>query len=117
MIGLRLFPLKSAGVRGAGKRDESLRTSAWEANFFSDFEKKKPIVLQSKQCKGIKVFFSLSGDNLSLWPPTVVTIGQTKFESGAILDEEVAFSIAYYRITKELILKENLLLSLTRGNS
>ena len=49
MIGLRLFSLKSAGVRGAGKRDESLRTSAWEANFFSDFEKKKTIVLQSKQ--------------------------------------------------------------------
>ena len=53
MIGLRLFPLKSAGVRGAGKRDESLRTSAWEANFFSDFENKKPIVLQSKQQKGV----------------------------------------------------------------
>ena len=49
MIGLRLFPLKSADVRGAGERDESLRTSAWEANFFSVFENKKPIVLQSKQ--------------------------------------------------------------------
>ena len=49
VIGLRLFPLKSAGVCGAGKRDESLRTSAWEANFFSVFENKKPIVLQSKQ--------------------------------------------------------------------
>ena len=67
--------------------------------------------------KGFRFFFSLSGDDLSLWSPTVVTIGQTKFESGAILDEEVAFSIAYYRTTKELILKENLLLSLTRGNS
>ena len=31
MIGLRLFPLKSADVRGAGTRDEPLRTSAWEA--------------------------------------------------------------------------------------
>ena len=32
MIGLRFFPLKSADVRGAGTRDEPLRTSAWEAN-------------------------------------------------------------------------------------
>ena len=31
MIGLRFFPLKSADVRGAGTRDEPLRTSAWEA--------------------------------------------------------------------------------------
>ena len=31
MIGLRFFPLKSADVRGAGMRDEHLRTSAWEA--------------------------------------------------------------------------------------
>ena len=29
MIGLRFFPLKSADVRGAGTRDEPLRTSAW----------------------------------------------------------------------------------------
>ena len=35
MIGLRFFPLKSADVRGAGTRDEPLRTSAWEAMFFS----------------------------------------------------------------------------------
>ena len=34
VIGLRLFPLKSAGVRGAGKRDESLRTSVWEATLY-----------------------------------------------------------------------------------
>ena len=27
------FPLKSADVRGAGTRDEPLRTSAWEARF------------------------------------------------------------------------------------
>ena len=32
VIGLRFFPLKSADVRGAGTRDEPLRTSAWEAN-------------------------------------------------------------------------------------
>ena len=32
MIGLRFFPLKSADVRGAGTRDEPLRTSAWEAS-------------------------------------------------------------------------------------
>ena len=31
MIGLRFFPLKSADARGAGTRDEPLRTSAWEA--------------------------------------------------------------------------------------
>ena len=31
VIGLRFFPLKSADVRGAGTRDEPLRTSAWEA--------------------------------------------------------------------------------------
>ena len=31
MIGLRFFPLKSAEVRGAGTRDEPLRTTAWEA--------------------------------------------------------------------------------------
>ena len=31
MIGLRVFPLKSADVRGAGTRDEPLRTSAWRA--------------------------------------------------------------------------------------
>ena len=31
VIGLRFFPLKSADVRRAGTRDESLRTSAWEA--------------------------------------------------------------------------------------
>ena len=32
MIGLRFFfPLKSADVRGAGTRDEPLRTSGWEA--------------------------------------------------------------------------------------
>ena len=31
MIGLRFFPLKSADVRGAGTRDEPLRTSAWKA--------------------------------------------------------------------------------------
>ena len=31
MIGLRCFPLKSADARGAGTRDEPLRTSAWEA--------------------------------------------------------------------------------------
>ena len=30
MIGVRFFPLKSADVRGAGTRDEPLRTSAWE---------------------------------------------------------------------------------------
>ena len=30
MIGLRFFPLKSADVRGAGTRDEPLRTSAWK---------------------------------------------------------------------------------------
>ena len=29
MIGLRLFPLKSADARGAGTREEPLRTSAW----------------------------------------------------------------------------------------
>ena len=31
MIGVRFFPLKPADVRGAGTRDEPLRTSAWEA--------------------------------------------------------------------------------------
>ena len=31
MIGLRFFPLEPADVRGAGTRDEPLRTSAWEA--------------------------------------------------------------------------------------
>ena len=31
MIGLRFFPLKSADVRGAGTRDEPLRSSASEA--------------------------------------------------------------------------------------
>ena len=31
VIGLRFFPLKSTDVRGAGTRDEPLRTSAWEA--------------------------------------------------------------------------------------
>ena len=31
MIGLRFFSFKSADVRGAGMRDEPLRTSAWEA--------------------------------------------------------------------------------------
>ena len=31
MIGLRLFPLKSADVRAAGTRDEPLRTSVLEA--------------------------------------------------------------------------------------
>ena len=34
MIGLRFFPLKSAEVRGAGRRHEPLRTSAWEAMNF-----------------------------------------------------------------------------------
>ena len=34
MIGLRFFPLKSADVRGAGTRDEHLRTSAWEATVY-----------------------------------------------------------------------------------
>ena len=31
MIGLRLLPLDSTDVCGAGTRDEPLRTSAWEA--------------------------------------------------------------------------------------
>ena len=31
MIGIRFFLLTSADVRGAGTRDEPLRTSAWEA--------------------------------------------------------------------------------------
>ena len=31
MIGLHFFPVKSAEVRGAGTREEPLRTSAWEA--------------------------------------------------------------------------------------
>ena len=31
VIGLRFFPLKSADVRGGGKRDKPLRTSVWEA--------------------------------------------------------------------------------------
>ena len=31
MIGLRFFSLKSADARGAGTRDEPLKTSAWEA--------------------------------------------------------------------------------------
>ena len=31
VIGLRFFPLKSADISGAGKRDEPLRTSVWEA--------------------------------------------------------------------------------------
>ena len=33
VIGLRFFPLKSADVRGAGTRDEPLRTSPWEARY------------------------------------------------------------------------------------
>ena len=37
MIGLRFFPLKSADVRGAGTRDEPLRTSACEANVCAVF--------------------------------------------------------------------------------
>ena len=37
MIGLRFFQLKSAEVRGAGTRDEPLRTSAWEAILRVDF--------------------------------------------------------------------------------
>ena len=32
MIGLRLFPLKSADVSGEGTPEEPLRTSAWEAS-------------------------------------------------------------------------------------
>ena len=35
MIGLRFFPLKSADVRGAGTREEPLKTSAWEANLLT----------------------------------------------------------------------------------
>ena len=34
VIGLRFFPLKSGDVRGAGTRDEPLRTSAWEATLW-----------------------------------------------------------------------------------
>ena len=37
VIGLRFFPLKSADVRGAGTRDEPLRTSAWEASTTQDY--------------------------------------------------------------------------------
>ena len=37
MIGLRFFPLKSADVRGAGTRDEPLRTSAWEATLIGHY--------------------------------------------------------------------------------
>ena len=37
VIGLRFFQLKSAEVRGAGTRDEPLRTSAWEAILRVDF--------------------------------------------------------------------------------
>ena len=46
MIGLRFFPLKSADVRGAGTRDEPLRTSAWEASLRGD-----------KEVKNVKIFF------------------------------------------------------------
>ena len=34
VIGLCFFPLNSADARGAGTRDEPLRTSAWEATLF-----------------------------------------------------------------------------------
>jgi len=37
VIGLRFFPLKSAYVRGAGTRDEPLRTSAGDAMCGRDF--------------------------------------------------------------------------------
>ena len=43
VMGLRFFPLKSADVRGAEKRDEPLRTSAWEASLRGAKEVKKVI--------------------------------------------------------------------------
>ena len=46
VIGLRFFPLKSADVRGAGTRDEPLRTSAWKASLRGD-----------KEVKNVKIFF------------------------------------------------------------
>ena len=38
VIGLRFFPLTSADVRGAGTREEPLRTSVWEAMPRLDYE-------------------------------------------------------------------------------
>ena len=39
MIGLRFFPLKSADVRGAGTRDEPLRTSTSEAKSYVNYNR------------------------------------------------------------------------------
>ena len=59
MIGLRFFPLKSADVRGVGKRDKPLRTSAWEASIAQEIEKmeiktggRKEAVNANKETRG-----------------------------------------------------------------
>ena len=67
MIGLRFFPLKSADVRGAGTRDEPLRTSAWEATRSSAGQKKErqalrelrsnsEIIIKKERHRGLDVY-------------------------------------------------------------
>ena len=46
MIGLRFFSLKSADVRGAGTRDEPLRTSAWEADILNEYNSEYRVTMR-----------------------------------------------------------------------
>ena len=50
MIGLRFFPLKSADVRGAGTRDEPLRTCAWKTREKPPLRRLKNIGMASDIC-------------------------------------------------------------------
>ena len=65
MIGLRFFPLTSADVRGAGTRDEPLRTSAWEATCLgTDSDECPNIILHEQRLftvlpKALKLFLIL----------------------------------------------------------
>ena len=59
MIGPRFFPLKSADVRGAGTRDEPLRTSAWKAREKPPLRRLKIIGMASEKLKKILRILSL----------------------------------------------------------
>ena len=72
-----------------GKRDESLRTSAWEANFFSDFEKKKRLFCSLNSKKEFSFFFTiwrwfkrLAIDSRHDWPNKVWKRCHIRWRSG-----------------------------------